>query len=185
VLPDTPQHFVYNRAISLAVAEVLAARCAEAALRIKWPNDIECNGKKICGILLQSLPGRRTGLVLGVGVNITTRCEQFPAAIAHRATSLYLETGMDVSIEAVYEELLDAFCRWCVVPVQTAHQAYTARLRGLDTRVMVDGRPAWFHGVAADGRACVTVDGRTTYVSHAGIRFDPVRARTTAKERTT
>jgi BirA family biotin operon repressor/biotin-[acetyl-CoA-carboxylase] ligase len=56
---------------ALAVAETLSEKYNLDA-RIKWPNDILVNGKKIAGILVDlSWTGEElTGAVLGVGVNV-------------------------------------------------------------------------------------------------------------------
>ncbi len=60
--------------------------------QIKWPNDILVQGKKICGILCESvsfgegLQGR--GIVCGIGINLTQTAAQFAAQNLPHATSL-------------------------------------------------------------------------------------------------
>lgn len=45
---------------------------AAAESRIKWPNDVLVNGKKVCGVIVESVSqGRDTAVVLGVGMNLT------------------------------------------------------------------------------------------------------------------
>lgn len=62
--------------------------------RIKWPNDIVVNGKKICGILTEMEMGLETkeiqSLVIGVGINVNNRA--FPEGLQQVATSLLLES---------------------------------------------------------------------------------------------
>ena len=62
--------------------------------KIKWPNDIQINGKKISGILAEGVieAGRLEGLVLGFGVNLNTKIENL-SIINQPATSLDVETG--------------------------------------------------------------------------------------------
>jgi BirA family biotin operon repressor/biotin-[acetyl-CoA-carboxylase] ligase len=55
---------------------------------LRWPNDLLLNGRKCAGILVQLQEG---ALLSGIGVNIAHR--EFPAEIAHLATSLFLEAG--------------------------------------------------------------------------------------------
>jgi len=44
---------------------------AAAESRIKWPNDVLVGGKKVCGIIAESVAqGRETAVVLGVGMNL-------------------------------------------------------------------------------------------------------------------
>ncbi len=67
----------------------------ESKTRLKWPNDIFCRGKKICGILLQtSYSGNRIGhVVLGIGLNVNHQRSDFPPEIQTLATSLAIESG--------------------------------------------------------------------------------------------
>jgi len=69
-------------------------RAAGVSPRIKWPNDLLVNGRKVCGILAEALAGPSAGdggLVLGIGVNVNQRVEDFPEALRARATSLRAE----------------------------------------------------------------------------------------------
>ncbi len=60
---------------------------------IKWPNDILIGGKKICGILteMEAEGGFARCVVVGIGVNVHQRSEDFPEEIKEMATSLDLE----------------------------------------------------------------------------------------------
>lgn len=82
--------------LTLVMAVSVAQACAEVCnqnIQIKWPNDIICNGKKICGILteMKQCSAEGYGVVIGAGLNVNT--EIFPTELAQKATSLYLETG--------------------------------------------------------------------------------------------
>ena len=59
-----------TQAMALSVCKTLQGIGAKAVL--KWPNDILCEGKKICGILSQAVfkGNKLSGVVIGVGVNI-------------------------------------------------------------------------------------------------------------------
>ncbi|MDI9507628.1 MAG: biotin--[acetyl-CoA-carboxylase] ligase [Bacillota bacterium] len=81
---------------------------------IKWPNDIIVGGKKVAGILLESIIGakRLNCLVIGIGINVNTAA--YPESLAKKATSLKLATGAERDIEELRLELignLDAFYR--------------------------------------------------------------------------
>ena len=58
--------------------------------QIKWINDIYLNGKKICGILVESISDytnlKSKGIVVGIGINIST--ENFPKDIENKAGSI-------------------------------------------------------------------------------------------------
>lgn len=66
--------------------------------RIKWPNDILVNGKKIVGILteMQSSMEQIHFIIIGIGVNVSIKKDEFPEELQEIATSLAME-GISVS----------------------------------------------------------------------------------------
>ena len=78
---------------------------------IKWPNDIRINGKKISGILAESVieKGELQGIVLGFGVNLNCMLEDIEK-INQPATSLNLETGMEIDREIFLKKIIAKFC---------------------------------------------------------------------------
>jgi BirA family biotin operon repressor/biotin-[acetyl-CoA-carboxylase] ligase len=79
-------------ALSTAVAVIdaldeLGFRHAEIGIR--WPNDLECAGAKLGGILPEAIDheGRRY-LLVGVGLNVATNLHEAPALVQANATSL-------------------------------------------------------------------------------------------------
>ena len=62
-----------------------------APFRLKWPNDVLLNGKKIAGILIERVlaPDGEPVFLVGVGINVKNR--DFPGALEGSATSLSLE----------------------------------------------------------------------------------------------
>lgn len=77
---------------ALAQAKALKEITGED-IRIKWPNDIVLNGKKIVGILTEMSAqfDYIDHIVIGIGINVHTT--DFPKELQDTATSLYLETG--------------------------------------------------------------------------------------------
>jgi BirA family biotin operon repressor/biotin-[acetyl-CoA-carboxylase] ligase len=73
---------------ALAVHDLAATYAARATIRVKWPNDVLVDGKKVAGILLESSGHEGVDilpwLVIGIGVNLT----HAPAALPYPATSL-------------------------------------------------------------------------------------------------
>ncbi len=73
----------------LAIVAGLATRDAiGGAAKIKWPNDVLIDGKKVAGLLVEAvLSGTRVdAIIVGVGINVHQR--NFPDEIAARATSV-------------------------------------------------------------------------------------------------
>jgi len=58
---------------------------------IKWPNDIVCGGRKLCGILTEAMPDPNTGklcVILGIGINLCQTDEDFGPELSKVAVSL-------------------------------------------------------------------------------------------------
>ena len=79
---------VAGLAVTAAIRQVI-----DTEAKIKWPNDIVLNGKKICGILTEmtSEVDYINYVVVGIGINVNI--SSFPEEIKDVATSLFLETG--------------------------------------------------------------------------------------------
>ncbi len=91
-------------AAGLAVAEAVEAFGAGA--RIKWPNDVRVDGRKVAGILAETTWARgRPCVLLGVGLNVGQ--DAFPPPLDATATSLALATGQPVARLAPLRPLLD------------------------------------------------------------------------------
>jgi BirA family biotin operon repressor/biotin-[acetyl-CoA-carboxylase] ligase len=91
-------------ATAVAVSDLLAELNVSA--RLKWPNDVLVGGRKICGILSESLAGG--AVVLGVGLNVNMpagRAEQ----IDQPATSLKAVTGCDYDLHKLIASFLAHF----------------------------------------------------------------------------
>jgi BirA family biotin operon repressor/biotin-[acetyl-CoA-carboxylase] ligase len=84
---------------AVAVAEVVAELVGVEA-RIKWPNDVRVEGKKLAGILVE----RGQGTVLGIGVNVNV--EDFPADLLDSATSLQRLSGRPFDRSEVARSLI-------------------------------------------------------------------------------
>ena len=74
---------------------------------IKWPNDIQINGKKVCGILIEnSTRGNAVDYaVIGIGVNVNLNPAEYPE-IAETATSLSNELTREIALTPLIRQLL-------------------------------------------------------------------------------
>ncbi len=93
-----------TQAMALAACRTINAQGIKAY--IKWPNDVLCEGKKVCGILSQAVYDNQTlsGIVIGAGVNIEKQnldCAK-PAACLR-------DFGLKISKEAFLELLINNF----------------------------------------------------------------------------
>ena len=94
-------------AAALAVQDALF-RCCNLRTDIKWPNDIIVNGRKLCGILAETVEsGARASIVLGIGLNLTSTA--LPLELSETATSIESATGAAPNAETVLQAILEAF----------------------------------------------------------------------------
>ncbi|MBX3439353.1 MAG: biotin--[acetyl-CoA-carboxylase] ligase [Planctomycetaceae bacterium] len=74
--------------VGTSVCRALQRLAVTEDVRLKWPNDVYLNGKKICGILVE-VPSAATGrLVVGVGLNVNNSIRDAPEELQTAATSL-------------------------------------------------------------------------------------------------
>lgn len=166
----------------IAVAEAIDGLC-RLPVRLKWPNDLYLDGRKLGGILLEA--GRHTAhhtrLVIGLGLNCRLP-EAAARAITHPWTDLAQHLPAlpprNTLVAAVLAHLLpclDDFREHGLAPFLPRFAARDA-LAGQAIRVEAGGRTqhARALGIAADGGLVIT-DDRDTRTLHAGeisIRLD-------------
>lgn len=132
-------------AAARAVAEVTGVRPL-----LKWPNDLQVDGRKLAGVLAQVAAPEV--VVVGVGLNVTTRREELPPGLA--ATSLVLEGAAVTDRRTLLIALLRALRRpWTAQDYRqlsaTLGQQVAVQLPGGET---VRGRA---DGLDDDGRLVV------------------------------
>ena len=92
-------------AAGVACCETIQHYVPEA--KLKWVNDVHVNGKKICGILAETLIGKESGeeyILIGIGINANNTV--FPPEIAGQACSIKSVSGVDVDITQLAVRLL-------------------------------------------------------------------------------
>jgi BirA family biotin operon repressor/biotin-[acetyl-CoA-carboxylase] ligase len=141
-------------AAAVAVCEALPVDA-----RIKWPNDVWIEGRKVAGILVEARP-QEGWAVLGIGLNVTT--ESFPPDL--NATSLRL-AGATLSPEQALAALIDSLSRWLSQPPSAVLTAWRSRdaLLGQPVRWSNRSNEGTAAGIDDSGALIVeTVDGPVT-----------------------
>ena len=102
---------------ALCTARVICSAALQMGIqnidvKIKWPNDIVVNKKKICGILteLVSDPAGGGFVVTGMGINANTT--HFPNDIRDKATSLLNESGVEWDREGLVAAIITVFSQY-------------------------------------------------------------------------
>jgi BirA family transcriptional regulator, biotin operon repressor / biotin---[acetyl-CoA-carboxylase] ligase len=95
----------------VAVAELLSGYC-NGAVTLKWPNDVQIGGKKVCGILAEmsvSSGDNVDFVVVGIGINVNIRKNDFDESIRDTATSVAEEVGEYISRLDLAAKLFNGF----------------------------------------------------------------------------
>jgi BirA family biotin operon repressor/biotin-[acetyl-CoA-carboxylase] ligase len=93
-------------AVGLAVARGLQGMLEPSRVRVKWPNDVYVDGRKICGILIEQPAARPVRWLIGIGLNVNNSLSDGPADLRERATSLTDVTGRCWPRQDVLQQLL-------------------------------------------------------------------------------
>jgi BirA family transcriptional regulator, biotin operon repressor / biotin---[acetyl-CoA-carboxylase] ligase len=136
----------------------------DVASRIKWPNDVMVEGRKISGILCERREGR---LLVGFGVNVDQR--EFPGDLARTAVSLRQVLGREAEIGQLCARFL-ARLHAAVGEVRTGSSAWRMRLQdrlermGQEVTVRTGGR----EGILSGRISGVDLDGALLLLAEDG-----------------
>lgn len=156
--------FRLNMLICLGIQQALSQYQIEAT--VKWPNDIYVQDKKIGGILIENKlkGGLIRSSIIGIGLNVNQ--QSFPAAIAHKATSLRLAK------QAATPFPIDEFCISILHGMMQYYQThathetaeilseYNNRLyrKGIPAKFLVQGKEQIGRIVGANAQGKLAVD---------------------------
>lgn len=153
--------------VGLAIAEAFDGLTGLAGVvRLKWPNDLFVDGRKLGGILCELVDvAHGRCVVVGVGVNVGAR--HLPEPIAATATSLALVMETAPTLAEV-EGLVIGAVRRALGGYEVAGRPETERWLarassvgavGGRVREVVSGRSATVKGIASDGALLLLWDG--------------------------
>lgn len=142
---------------SVVIAEVLSTLTG-LPLKVKWPNDLYMNDKKVCGILTE-MNGELDSinyLIIGIGINVNQNEDQFSSNLRDKATSINIASNLTwnraeivqdilTALEKNYEQYMDTGFhtykqKWSsmaykmneMITIQTPQKTYSAKLIGID-----------------------------------------------------
>ncbi|MED4204191.1 biotin--[acetyl-CoA-carboxylase] ligase [Neobacillus mesonae] len=115
---------------------------------IKWPNDILIDGKKVTGILteLQAEADRIHSIIIGVGINVNQKLEDFPLELQDKASSLSIQKGEQISraelirtIFKHFEKLYSLYLNQGFMPIKILWEGYAVSIgRILKARTLTE-----------------------------------------------
>ena len=162
VLRDWPR--LLPLAAAVAVAEVAGSRAA-----IKWPNDVQLDGRKTAGILVEGRP-QEGWMVLGIGLNVAVRPDDLPPELRERATGM----GRDpADVEPALGELLERLAVWLAAPPDDVLGAFRARDALFDRPIRWAGGSGVARGVDAEGRLAVRTPSGIEHLDAGEVHLGP------------
>ena len=164
---------------ALAVAETVEAFLpAGPPARLKWPNDVLVDGRKISGILLE---GQFNGMeiawvIAGIGINVSGA----PDNPAYPATSL-AACGSRVVAQDALAKLLERLGAWLEIwqdsgfaPVRAGWMARAARLgETVTVRIGTEPVSGSFRGIDLDGALLLETPQGTRRITAGEVAFGP------------
>jgi BirA family biotin operon repressor/biotin-[acetyl-CoA-carboxylase] ligase len=167
---------------SLALAE--AAWLQGVPARIKWPNDVVVDDRKLGGVLVEApvISDRLAYVILGIGVNLNVERNELAAGLgplAGQAVSLQEILGKDVDRNVFAAELLNRLEKWHHTFVTRGPAAVLAawqardvlKGRRLEARTTSEVWEGYCHGIQADGSLSVEDDaGQIRHLVAGAVR---------------
>ncbi|HSX12504.1 MAG TPA: biotin--[acetyl-CoA-carboxylase] ligase [Rhabdochlamydiaceae bacterium] len=101
--------YLSNISQILSYSAVIALEKLEFAPKIKWPNDLQLEGKKVAGVLTETVHlNDRLGVVVGIGLNVNMTADALQI-VDQPATSLAIVSGKQWNIEEIMASILEEF----------------------------------------------------------------------------
>jgi BirA family biotin operon repressor/biotin-[acetyl-CoA-carboxylase] ligase len=137
------------------VAAVAVAEVAGDTARIKWPNDVHVDGRKVAGILVEARPQDRWAVV-GIGVNVAVEVSDLPPELHETAGSL---GRAPADVEPFLSSLLASLGAWLAAEPASLLDAYRARDALLGRAITWNGGEGRANGIDEQGRLVVEAPG--------------------------
>lgn len=111
--------------LGLAISECLSKLDESLHAKVKWPNDVHINSRKVCGMLVEvpqrepsdTLDSRNQSqdarvFIAGIGLNVNNSLQSAPAEVSSMATSLLDSCGETFNLQHVLQAALGSIGKW-------------------------------------------------------------------------
>ncbi len=167
--------------LAVAVAEAIGEIGGKSA-KIKWPNDIILNAKKVAGILLESKNyNSHPVYILGIGINCHQKEDSFPPELQSIATSIDIEARTICDRNSIVKRMLYSVDHWLRVAEKNSKKVINC-WRQLST-LLNQRATLIFNGKKFSGN-CVGIDpekGLILQLDTGGVRMFDAAHTTIAK----
>ena len=164
-------------AAGVAVTNALA-KVGAGGTALKWPNDVLKDGRKLCGILVELVPGQTHAAVIGIGLNLRLP-ESLPSELRDTAAALDVPVAIDVLLATLLIELravLDTFAASGFAGLRADWLARHAH-QDAQVRLLSDFAPpreGICRGVDFDGALLLEASGRIERILSGEVSLRPV-----------
>lgn len=154
--------------VALAVYDAIKLFCKGKELKIKWPNDIIAENKKLCGILCERV---NEYTVIGIGINVNDK--SFAEEIENKATSLYLLNGEKLDVKAVFKAVNNAveniLVKYDFTFTENARNVYQKLCVNIGKDVATEKHSGKAVSVGSDGSLILSCNGETVSVTSGEV----------------
>ncbi len=160
--PLDERHLLLPLAVPVAVCEAAEELKPGIECKVKWPNDVWVDGRKLAGVLIEAKP-QDGWAVIGVGLNLSIAPDEFPPDLRDTAVSLSGSSG-DTAAKVLNRHL----AKWVEADRAAILAAWRSRdaLRGRE--VSWDGGAGVANGIEDSGDLVVVAAGGERVVLGAG-----------------
>lgn len=175
-------HCKLNPELLSLTAAVAVAQAVGQSAKIKWPNDIILNGKKVAGILLESKAcDYGTAYIIGIGINCHQRKDSFPTELQEIATSIDIENHSTCDRIWLAKRLLTCLDHWLEIAQKDSSEIIE---QWRQQSIQLGHRLTLLYNAVKFTGNCIGVDpekGLILQLDSGGIRiFDAAHATITA-----
>ncbi|MCK4752915.1 MAG: biotin--[acetyl-CoA-carboxylase] ligase [Planctomycetes bacterium] len=177
----TPKSELLSLTVAVAVAGTIG-KIVHTEAKIKWPNDIILNNKKVAGIILESKKiNGHFAYIIGIGINCHQKKDTLPTELKKIATSLDIESKTTSDRISIAKRLLTSLDHWLKVAEKNSDKVIKqwkklSILMGHRTTLIFDGKK--FTG------NCIGIDpenGLILQLERGGVRMFDAAHTTIAK----
>jgi len=153
-----PELNIKNSVLVTTAAAVAVCNAVEKFLntsaRIKWVNDIFIDNRKVCGILTEAVTNFESGImdsvVVGIGVNVKTKTEDFPLELQNTAGSIFNNEDNSVRNQLAAEIINNVLNVTKNLEDRGFMQEYKERSMILGEHILYKKYNDWHEGYASD-----------------------------------
>lgn len=164
----------YPLVAALSVNSAIKKICG-VDLKLKWPNDLLYNEKKICGILTEASIEAETRdvayVIVGIGININHSISDFSDDIKEKAISIKMITGENCDRTELLSETVACFTNFLSMlhdELLTEYRKYLITDRKVSFSQNNINYIGTIHDINNNGNLIVTLEDNTTMTIQSG-----------------